>query len=239
METLEEIIARWDSNEGKPYKGRLIDWETYGGDGIEPPTDMGCMCAQGQVLHLLGGWEPQRLRKSSQHAADCATAKLLGISVSHAILLRSVNDSLDGAPSIVLTQPEKILGERAQIILAFWRHLDRMTTADWDAVGLASINAYITPSWEFAISKLALAHRLDTLNANVLYTPAVIIDPAVYHIARLHNACLFTVVADASHKAGYEIAHAPSLGGNFFFLPLFGFADPEAVLSADQKETPR
>src|SRR5688572_26002067 len=104
---LEELLARWNSGEGKPYKGSLIDWDAYDGDGNEPPADMGCMCAQGQVLHTIGGWEPQRLARTEQAEADRETAKLLNISVAHAILLRNVNDKVDGAPSIVLTDPAK------------------------------------------------------------------------------------------------------------------------------------
>lgn len=111
-----EIISRWDSGEGKPYKGSLIDFEAYQAD----PTNIGCMCAQGQVLHLLAGWSPEKLRDAGQELADRETAKRLSISVAHAILLRNINDSVDGAPSIVLTNPEKILGDQAHIVLAFW-----------------------------------------------------------------------------------------------------------------------
>ena len=65
---LADIIARWDSGDGKPYKGRLIDWEAW--QAAKEPC---AMCAQGQVLHLLGGWEPERLRKVAQIEADAAT----------------------------------------------------------------------------------------------------------------------------------------------------------------------
>ena len=97
MARIDEVIARWDAGEGKPYKGSLIDWSAYDGDGAAPPSNIGCMCAQGQVLHLLGGWSPQRLRDTEQEDADRETAKLLNISVAHAILLRNVNDKVDGA----------------------------------------------------------------------------------------------------------------------------------------------
>ena len=142
MQTLEEILARWDANEGKPYKGKLIDWDAYDGDGEEPPTDIGCMCSQGQILHLLGGWSPLKLRDTDQNLADRETAKLLNISVAHAIVLRKVNDSVDGAPSIVLTHPEKILGDQAHILLAFWKHIDRMTAVDWKKVAAARAAAW-------------------------------------------------------------------------------------------------
>lgn len=95
---LEELLARWDSNEGKPYKGALIDWGAYvGGGGKDGDPDLGCMCAQGQVLHVVGGWEPERLRNVAQVEADQETARLLNISTAHAILLRQINDTADAA----------------------------------------------------------------------------------------------------------------------------------------------
>nr|MBA3577456.1 hypothetical protein [Sphingomonas sp.] len=51
----------------------------------------------------------QLSRDADQDDADKEAAKLLDISIAHAILLRSVNDKADGAPSVVLTNPEKIL----------------------------------------------------------------------------------------------------------------------------------
>lgn len=132
-QTLTDLLARWDSGDGKPYKGSLIDFRAY----ADNPDNLGCMCAQGQVLHVLGGWEPERLRDAEQRDADREIAKLLNISIAHAILLRSVNDKMDGAPSIVLTDPAKVLGDQAHIVLAFWLHLDRMADEDWLKVDAA------------------------------------------------------------------------------------------------------
>ena len=133
MSNIAEMLARWDSGDGKPYKGKLIDWREFERD----PTNIGCMCAQGQALHLLGGWPPEKLRDTDQEQADRETAKLLNISIAHSILLRSINDGVDGAPSIVLTHPEKVLGDQAKIVLAFWLHLDGMTGGDWQKVAAA------------------------------------------------------------------------------------------------------
>ena len=200
MATLTEILERWDSGEGKPYKGSLIDWSAYDGDGDEPPADMGCMCAQGQVLHLLGGWSPRRLTDTQQDAADRATAKLLNISVAHAILLRNINDSIDGAPSIVLTNPEKVLGDQAQIVLAFWLHMDRMTDEQWSAAGSAARSA----AWSAAGS-------------------------AAWSAAR---SAAWSAAGSAVEYACSEIQGARLLreqGKSFYFLPMFGFASPEAI----------
>jgi hypothetical protein len=205
---LQDLLSRWDSNEGKPYRGSLIDWDAYEGDGIEPPDDIGCMCAQGQVLHLLGGWRPNILHTVGQAEADRETAKLLNISTAHAILLRQVNDKLDGAPSIVLTHPEKILGDQAHVVLAFWRHLDSMNsiartaarTAAWDVAGAAARTA-------------AGAAARDA--------------------ARDAARAAAGAAAGAAAWASNEIQGAAIMRERrqpFFFLPLFGFDKPEDII---------
>lgn len=65
--SIAELIERWNSDEGKPYKGSLIDYSAY------KPGELGCMCAQGQVLHVVAGWSIDDLRATSQSAADLAT----------------------------------------------------------------------------------------------------------------------------------------------------------------------
>lgn len=203
-QTLEQIIERWNSGEGKPYKGKLIDFDAY-----EAGTDnIGCMCAQGQVLHLLGGWEPERLRQTEQVKADEATAKLLNISVAHAILLRDTNDSVDGAPAIVLTNPEKVLGDQAHIVLAFWLYMDRMTADQWDAARGAARDGARGAAWGAARDGACGAAW-----------------GAAWGAAR----------GAARGAAGYacgEIQGARVLreqGKPFFFLPMFGFDGPEAI----------
>jgi hypothetical protein len=79
----------------------------------------------------VGGWGVEQLGLAEQGDADRAVAELLGISRGHAILLRQINDKVDGAPSIVLTAPEKVLGEHAQLVLKFFKYLDSMTVFDW------------------------------------------------------------------------------------------------------------
>jgi hypothetical protein len=222
---LDALIARWDSNNGKPYKGRLIDWHAYEADS----QNIGCMCAQGQVLHLVGGWTPQRLRVAQQSDADKATAKLLNISTAHAVLLRSVNDKIDGAPSIVLTHPEKVLGDQAHIVLAFWRHLDDMTGEQWIAAGNAAWdarNAAGDAAWDAAGNEVGNAAR--TVARTVVQDAA------------------WDAAGDAAGNASWNAAGACSeiqgarimreKGQAFTFLPVFGFADPEAVLVADQEK---
>lgn len=140
-----QLLERWKTDEGKPYKGKLIDIDDYNENG-----GIGCMCAQGQALHLLGGWEPDRLRDADQDEADKETAKLLGISLAHAILLRIVNDSVDGAPAVVIENPSEVIGEHAELLLSFWSHLDGMSGKDWRKVSSAARAAAGSAAWDAA-----------------------------------------------------------------------------------------
>ena len=126
--TLEALLEHWDSGDGKPYKGSLIDADAY----RKNPDDLGCMCAQGQVLHILRGMTQLEIMAiEGQKRADEMVMETLGISRGQAILLRQVNDSQPGAPSIVLTHPEKVLGDNAKAVLAFFKYLDSMTDENW------------------------------------------------------------------------------------------------------------
>ena len=225
MAELAELLDRWNSGDGKPYKGSLIDFAAYEAD----PANIGCMCAQGQVLHLLGNWSPTELRNTEQSDADRATAELLNISVAHSILLRSINDKQDGAPSIVLTNPEKVLGDQAHIVLAFWQHLDRMTAEDWAATGAAARAAAWAAAWAAA---RAPARAAAWAAAGAAAWAAA--GAAAWAAAR--------AAARAAEYACSEIQGARIMrekGQAFHFLPMFGFADPEAIpaLPADYGRT--
>ena len=203
---LTAILTRWATDEGRPFKGQLIDMQAYKAD----PESLSCFCAQGQVLHLIGGWDANRLADANQNEADIATAELLGISRAHAVLLRQINDSIDGAPAIVLTHPERVLGDQAQTVLAFWRYLDRMTQVQW------------TAEWD--------AEREAVTSRNASWAAARAASWAAARAAAGGNA------AENAAWATHEIQGAAVMrakGQAFYFLPLFGFADPEAVLAGD------
>lgn len=201
-EAINQLVARWSQPGGIPFKGSLI-------------SDDGCMCAQGQALHYVGGWDAERLRSVGQDDADRETAKLLGISTAHAVLLRRVNDGQPGAPSVVLTDPAQVLGDQAHIVLAFWRHLDRMTPAQWKAVAGAVGSAGWASAWVAAGDAVKEAAGYAAWAAT-------------------WDAC-GGVVGATNEIQGAALMRAK--GQAFYFLPLFGFADPEAVLAADLQET--
>ena len=126
----ETLLAFWKEPRNIPFKRSLISDEPIG-DGKKPTT---CMCAQGQTLFIVGGYTEEDLRNTEQDQADKEVAKLLGISVAHSVLLRLINDGQDGAPSDVLTNPEKYLGPNHEKVLEFWFKMDSLTVEQWKVV---------------------------------------------------------------------------------------------------------
>jgi hypothetical protein len=246
QQNIAELIARWDSGDGMPYKGELIDMNAY--DPAKP--DIGCMCAQGQVLHLIGGWSVYKLDAAEQANADREVAKLLNISIAHAILLRNVNDKIDGAPSIVLTDPAKVLGDQAHILLAFWLHLDAMTGDDWlkvaaagaaagaaarDAAGDTAGAAARAAAWAAAWAAAGDAAWAAAWAAAGDAAWAAAWDAAWAAAGAAARVAAWAAARDAARdaaRAGAEIQGARLLreqGKPFFFLPMFGFGSPEAI----------
>ncbi|WP_397586779.1 hypothetical protein [Sphingobium fuliginis] len=235
---LAEIIERWDSGDGRPYKGSLIDWRAYEAD----PENLGCMCAQGQVLHLIGGLSHDDLNRTEQANADKLTADLLKISRAHAVLLRNINDSVDGAPSIVLTDPGKVLGDQWSKLLDFWWHLDQMTPEDWKAWDAARAAAW-DAAWDAAGDAAGDAARDAAGDAAGDAARAAAWDAAGDAARDAAGDAAWDAAGDAAWDAAGDAARdaagasseiqGASLmrerGQAFFFLPLFGFASPDEI----------
>jgi hypothetical protein len=199
-----EAVARWTDPARRPlFKGRLIDDSNDKG-GAPGTPDGPCMCAQGDIL-IHNGFTPDDLRKMAQARADAVTAELLGISISHAILLRNVNDKDTGNPQDVLTNPENVLGVGASAILALWFHFDRMTAEDWQKARDARA------AWAARAARAARDAR-DAWDA------------------RDARAVAFCAVVECSGTK-WMPEHET---GTFIFLPVFGFADPAAVIASDR-----
>jgi hypothetical protein len=211
---LTALFERWATDEGKPYKGLLIDWDAYKAN----PKDVGCMCAQGQILYEAG-WTPERLKDLRQAEADLAVAKLLNISRTHAVLLRIVNDGTDGAPTVVLTDPSKVLGDQWSKILDFWWHLDSMTARQWDVAEAAAEAAALDTTWDSV--RNTAQDAVGTAARDAAWDAA---EDAARVVAR--NAPWAT--AGASNEVqGADILRRD--GKPFFFLPAFGFATPDNI----------
>jgi hypothetical protein len=204
---IQPLIDRWQTDEGKPYKGTLIDMDAYNAD----PSNPGCMCAQGQVLHHAG-WEGHRLIRVPQDEADREVAKLLNISNAHAILLRIVNDRTDGAPAVVLTDPGAVLGNQWSKVLDFWWYLDAMTEAAWEAVWRLELVASRRAARRAAREAAGAAAREDA------WVTA--------------GAAAWKAGWEYTEEVAWEIQGAEIMrrdGKPFYFLPIFGFAAPDDI----------
>ena len=229
MTDIAELIARWNSDEGKPYKGTLIDYAEY------KPGELGCMCAQGQVLHVIAGWSIDDLRNTSQAKADLATAKALNISRAHAVLLRNINDSADGAPSIVLTDPGKVLGDQWSKLLDFWHYMDGLDDDGWQKVAAARAAARAA-AWA-AAGAAAWDAAWDAARAAARDAAWAAARDAAWDAAgdtawAAAGDTAWAAAWDAAWDAAWEIQGAAILaaqGRELFFLPMFGFASPDAI----------
>jgi len=103
-------------------------------------------------------------------------------------------------------------GPNTETVEAFIRHLEGMTKEDWRVV-LAASDASAA-AWDAALDAVRDATRYAAWDAAV-------------------------EVAVVARYATYEILGASFMrkrGQPFYFLPMFGFSDPEAVLANDKKE---
>jgi hypothetical protein len=156
----ETILAFWKEPRNIPFKNSLISSEPPK-DGEEPTT---CMCAQGQVLYKIGGYSEEELRSTEQTKADREVARLLGISVAHSVLLRRINDGEPGAPSDVLTNPEKYLGENYHAVMKFWRFIDSLTADQWEEVA-RRYRALDSAAWSAAWNAAGIAAGIAAWDA--------------------------------------------------------------------------
>ena len=208
--TIDELLDYWPGN--IPFKKKLVS------------DDGSCMCAQGQALHFLGGLTVDELRVINQRDADLQVAKLFGISLAHSILLRNINDNREGAPSCVIRNPEQVLGDQAQTVLAFWRHLDRMTPADKEAVRKAARAVSLSRA-------AAGAAAWNVVGAAAWEAAGAAVGATVGATA----GAAAGATAGAAAGATSEIQGASFIRANnqpFVFLPLFRFSNPESVIAS-------
>lgn len=204
--TIESMCNRWDGRDRPLFKGELIS-----GDG--------CCCAQGDVLRV-SGWSDNRLRNVEQRLADEAVARILGISVAHSVLLRIVNDSKDGCPQDVLRAPQKILGDQADRVLAFWRRIDDLSKKDWAQITSKPRRVDYEP-WGEAGTNAKDAARC-AVGAGISYV-------ANYATQARLSCDELSIASSIASNAVNEIQGASVMKGlsqPFFFLPMFGINDP-------------
>ena len=244
----EKVVTRWNAPSGRPLTGALFDRSKYD-DEQEPPSD--CMCAQGWVL-FESGMTIEEIDRIDQAKADIEVAERLGISRAHSVLLRQINDTRPDTPSVVLTNPERILGDQARIVLAFWRYIDKMTKEQWYAArdaardaGYAARGAEWDAAWDAAGDAAALAAGVAARGAawgaawDAAWAAARV--AAGYAAGSAAGSAAGYAARDAAmDAAGYaawasnEIQGAAIMRANnkpFFFLRIFGFNDPSEIPS--------
>ena len=247
MTKIADLIAMWGTDEGKPYKGRLIDLEAY----RESPDSLGCMCAQGQVLHFIDGWTPEQLDEAEQYEADMAVSKALNISIAHSALLRIVNDRQDGAPAVVLTDPGKVLGSEWSKVLDFGHYLDGLSHEQWEAARQVAVDAALDAArqgaweaarkaackaawkvageaaWKVAGDAAWRAAREAALRAAREAALRAAREAAVDAAWQVAVDAAWQVATATSEIQGAEILRRD--GNPFFFLSLFGVASPDDI----------
>lgn len=229
MITPNEMFALWDSNDSKCYKGGLIDWGAYQAN----PDDIGCMSAQGQVLTLIGEWPPKRLyeARNDQYLINRAVAEVLNISLAHSILLRNINNTIKGAPSIVLTDPSQLLGDQWSKLLDFWWAFDEFEVDDWQRVDAAWKAA--RDNWQRADAAWNVA-KDDWQRVGAAWDAAkdaardaawgVVWDSTGHVPWSVAGAAAGAAVGEIQ---GYEVLASGER--DVFFLPMFGWASPADI----------
>lgn len=166
---IKELTKKWSQPEGLPGKGYELVRE---GDGLSP-------CAQSEAIMIskgMGVMDFQAFCKGLTYGSsglnlDEVTAKTLGISVIHSILLRRFNDLSSQSPAIVLNEPEKVLGKNWKKVLEFWHFIDSVTQEQWEELpGELSNNARTK---EYESRKKDLKLLTETLN---------VITPDLYYL---------------------------------------------------------
>lgn len=200
---IKELIKLWNTDEGKPFKGGLINMHSW-----EQTQSLGCMCAQGQILNQISEFSPVELYAMFQNEADRIVADELNISRIHSVLLRVINDQEEGAPATVLTNPEKVLGSQYEKILYFWNFIETNNMKQYHLI-------YSTTDYNYSVVAAGRKHpayiaTLDmTSNSDTMVQIRSMICGAVNEI----------VAVETYQKEGRE----------FFFLPQFGFDTPEDI----------
>ncbi len=121
--TIDDVIRRWTDPTTRPVfaKNCLISNDQEG---------KACRCAQGDILHIAGV-KDHALDIAEQEDADEKVAKLLGIGLFQAVLLRVVNDSAEGCPERALTDPESLLGPEWRMMFHLAGVMEKASVRVW------------------------------------------------------------------------------------------------------------
>ena len=132
-------------------------------------------------------------------------------------------------------------GPETETVEAFLRHLKGMTPEQWAAARDAAVWKAARYAAFYAARDAALDAAMDATRDAAVWNSAM---DAAWDAARdaaryaARDAAVWDAASDAAWDAVYEIFGAAIMrerGQPFYLLPMFGFADPEAVLENDKK----
>ena len=215
---IDRMVKRWTSTERPLLKGGIFDYRN------------GTYSAQGDVLHVAG-WTDDEILSLTPARGDKEVAKLLGISRAHSVLLRRVNGAEGGCPQDVLTAPEKILGDNAQTVLSFWRYLDTLTTADWQRLRARDLVPVI--GGEVVAACDASSDAAGAKKGSAAWFAAN--DSTMDTAWAGSMDTLWETAVDGAEDTAWATNEIQGeclmieRGRPFYFLPKFGFPNPQAV----------
>lgn len=166
---IQSLSEKW-SKEGIPHKGSSF------GTNCSPCAQTAAVMEANKVSfsEIMNLFPSPHVFFSSRQidtkSLDIIAAKSLGISVTHSILLRVVNDYVSGSPSAVLSNPEEILGPNWQKVLDFWHYVDSLDSEFW-VKKATKISLNPDKGWSLK-DKVSLDEKIEKLGvreANLAY----------------------------------------------------------------------
>jgi hypothetical protein len=172
---IKKLTEKWSQPEGMPGKGYELVREER---GLSP-------CAQSEAIMLSKGIGVMDFQAFWMGAANglrvnnpglsATTAKTLGISFIHAVLLKRFNDLSSLNPAIVLNEPERVLGKNWRNVLEFWYFLSAPSSEGQTSLGKNWVDKVkCWKEFEDRKAKLkTLTESLDVIAPDLYYIPGV------------------------------------------------------------------
>lgn len=166
---INKLSEKWSQPDGLPGKGYEVVRED---NGLSP-------CAQSEAVMLskgMGVMDFEAFLKGSLSGygnvnLDKFTAKTLGISTVHSVLLRRFNDLSSLNPAIVLNQPERVLGKNWDRVLEFWHFIDSLPQVRLNELLEEMLDRVGSKEYESRKTELkASAENLDVITPDLYYS---------------------------------------------------------------------
>lgn len=170
---IKKLSEKWSQPDGLPGKGYEVVREENGlnpcaqSETVMLSKGMGVMDFEAFLKGSLSGYGDQGLKGLN---LDKFTAKTLGISTVHSVLLRRFNDLSSLNPAIVLTQPERVLGKNWDRILEFWHFIDSLPQEKLNELLGKLLDKVGSKEYESRKTELrASAENLDVITPDLYY----------------------------------------------------------------------